>query len=305
MREARHQGRGGRHARPALVAPRLLRPEVAARAGGLPVVELVRADACAARPVEPVALRSELHVPRRDSLPPLSPVLEGRPQQASAAPRYRRFRAADTETHRIRRRGRRGHRPRAAPPRASARSRSGCRAWSSCKLPPRRRGRLSPGATRGSHRAGKGQLATQVLERAQVLLVVERERLVTRDGDDGPRSSSNRLQPGRPSQISGAVAAISSKRSTSALFSTSSAILSMRGELLDFVGGQTSPRCRLSSENASSAGILPKTAEDARVLLDRRLRVGAGSGARLVQHDAAHVRTRQELGDAADYGGER
>jgi len=44
---------------------------------------------------------------------------------------------------------------------------------------------------------------------------------------------------------------------------------------------------------------------DARVLLDRRLRVGAGSGARLVQHDAAHVRTRQELGDAANYGGER
>ena len=33
--------------------------------------------------------------------------------------------------------------------------------------------------------------------------------------------------------------------------------------------------------------------------------VGAGSGARLVQHDAAHVRARQELGDAADYGGER
>lgn len=63
MREARHQGRGGRHARPALVAPGLLRPKVAARAGGLPVVELVRADACAARPVEPVALGSKLHVP--------------------------------------------------------------------------------------------------------------------------------------------------------------------------------------------------------------------------------------------------
>lgn len=63
MREARNQGRDGRHARPALVAPGLLRPEVAARAGGLPVVELVRADACAARPVEPVALGSELHVP--------------------------------------------------------------------------------------------------------------------------------------------------------------------------------------------------------------------------------------------------
>lgn len=63
MREARHQGQGGRHARPALVAPGLLRPEVAARAGGLPVVKLMRADACAARPVEPVALGSELHVP--------------------------------------------------------------------------------------------------------------------------------------------------------------------------------------------------------------------------------------------------
>ena len=48
---------------------------------------------------------------------------------------------------------------------------------------PQIEGACPPGQLAITQGAEKGQLATQVLKRAQVLLVVERERLVTRDGD--------------------------------------------------------------------------------------------------------------------------
>ena len=48
---------------------------------------------------------------------------------------------------------------------------------------PQIEGACPPGQLAITQGAEKGQLATKVLERAQVLLVVERERLVTRDAD--------------------------------------------------------------------------------------------------------------------------
>ena len=48
---------------------------------------------------------------------------------------------------------------------------------------PQIEGACPPGQLAITQGAEKGQLATQVLERAQILLVIERERLVTRDGD--------------------------------------------------------------------------------------------------------------------------
>ena len=144
MREARNQGQGGRHARPALVAPGLLRPEVAARAGGLPVVELVRADACAARPVEPVALGSELHVPEMGQPSPFSlapsraPATGQRRPSLSAISRCRYRNPPHSATV-----GMPDSTARRTASRIGAFSES-CRAWSSgSRLPDR--GRLSPG----------------------------------------------------------------------------------------------------------------------------------------------------------------
>ena len=124
---------------------------------------------------------------------------------------------------------------------------------------PQIEGACPPGQLAITQGAEKGQLATQVLERAQILLVIERERLVTRDGDDGPRSR-DRLQPVR------FLADIGCRRryfeqavDVDALFHQLGHLADARGELLDLVA-VTSPRCRLSSENASSAGIFPKTA---------------------------------------------
>lgn len=123
--------------------------------------------------------------------------------------------------------------------------------------------------------AEKGQLATQVLERAQVLLVVERERLVTRNGDDGPRSR-DRLQPVR------FLADIGCRRryfeqavDVDALFHQLGHLVDARGELLDLVGGHKPQMPAFERERLVGGNITQN--RDARVLLDRRRRVGAAA----------------------------
>ena len=266
-------------------------------------MELVRADACAARPVEPVALGSELHVPEMGQPSPvLACALKGarnRPAPPLAIGDFalqvqkptafgdRRHAGFHRAPHRLAHRRVLGELPRMEL-RVAA---------------PQIEGACPPGQLAITQGAEKGQLATKVLERAQVLLVVERERLVTRDADDGPRSR-DRLQPVRfLADIGGRRSYFEQAVDVDALFHQLGHLVDARGELLDLVGGHKPQMPAFERERLVGGDITQN--RDARVLLDRRRRVGASSGARLVQHDAAHVRTRQELGDAADYGGER